>query len=579
MSTSAPETETCIAAPEPSVLYAPPVAGPAIAVRLDANEGPGGCVDLGEIAGRLGPEAARRYPSAAGLERTLALRLGIDPSRILVTAGGDEAIDRVCRAFLGPGRELILPTPTFEMIHRYARLAGAEVVATHWQQGPYPLGAVRSLITSQTAMIAVVSPNNPTGAVATSEDLERLSAAAPDAVLLVDLAYTEFAGEDLTAAAIALPNAVIIRTFSKAFGLAGLRVGYAIGSPERIRAMRAAGSPYPVSGLSVAAAMAALDRADEHLPPVVARIREERDRLASLLEDLGAQPRPSHANFILADFANAEWTWRALAALGVGVRRFAPGAGLDDALRITCPGNEVDFARLSAALRAALKPQAILFDMDGVLADVSGSYRRAITLTAESFGVRIAPADIAAAKAAGDANNDWILTRNLLLSRGVSAPLEEVTRRFEALYHGSNGRNGLAATERLIPDRSLLERLAGRVTLGVVTGRPRRDCDAFLERTGLSGLFKTVVCMEDAPLKPDSAPVRRALEQLGLEDAWLVGDTPDDIVAARGAGVVPIGILAPGDSAGTGEDMTTALNCAGAARILGNLSDLEQLLP
>jgi HAD superfamily hydrolase (TIGR01548 family) len=461
------------------------------------------------------------------------------------------------------------------MIGRYAALTGATVLTTPWPTGPYPFDDLLRLVTDRTAMIAVVSPNNPTGAVATARDLQQLADAAPNAVLLVDLAYAEFADEDLTTAALSLPNAIVIRTFSKAFGLAGLRIGYALTSEPLARRMRACGSPYPVSALSIAAATEALCRRETWIPPVVGAVRAQRHQLASLLTNLGAKPIPSQGNFILAEFTNAEWTWRALGGLGIAVRRFNAGRTLDRSLRITCPGDEPAFNRLEAALQTVLRPEALLFDMDGVLADVSGSYRRAIQLTAESFGVTLTTADIAAAKSEPNSNNDWIVAQRLLARRGIDLPLATVTARFEAFYHGDDSTTGLEATERLIPDRQLLERLAKGLPLGIVTGRPRNDCDRFMSRFNLHDLFGTVICMEDGPAKPDSTVVRLALSRMNLRFAWMVGDTPDDLTAARTASVLPIGICPPGDTG----DAAPALHRSGAARVLKALSELEDLLP
>jgi len=556
--------------------YAPPSAGGAIDLRLDANECDGECVDLSALASALGAEAARRYPSAERLERAIADWWSVDPSRVVVTAGGDDAIDRACRVCLAPGREVILPVPTFEMIPRYARGAGATIVEVDWPTGPFPVGAVLDAVNERTAMIALVSPNNPTGAVATSDQLDRLARRAPSALLLVDLAYAEFADEDLMPAALALPNAVVVRTFSKAHGLAGMRVGYAIASGTLASRLRATGSPYPTSALSLGAAERALATAQQRLPSVVARVRSARNALAALLEELGARTRPSQGNFVLADFRDAEWCWRALAALGIGVRRFSEGAGLDRSLRITCPSDPSSLDRLCRGLNAALRPEALLLDMDGVIADVSRSYRRAITLTAEAFGVRLPDGAVSAAKAAGNANNDWELTQRLLRGHGVNAGLPDVTARFESLYHGGPGAPGLHEAEECIPRRETLERLALRVPLAIVTGRPRRDCERFLERFGLGGLFSAVVCMEDAPAKPDPAPARLALERLGATAAWMVGDTPDDTVCARGAGVVPIGIVAPGEA---GPRAAEALQRAGSARVIESLEEIEGMLP
>jgi HAD superfamily hydrolase (TIGR01548 family) len=223
-----------------------------------------------------------------------------------------------------------------------------------------------------------------------------------------------------------------------------------------------------------------------------------------------------------------------------------------------------------------LSPQALLFDMDGVLADVSQSYRRAIVETAATWDVEISTSDISDAKAEGNATNDWELTRRLLEARGVAAGLDEVTRRFEGLYQGNEHEPGLRRFESLRIGREALDRLAGRIPLGVVTGRPRADAQRFLDEQNVADLFSTVVCMEDAASKPDPAPVQLALERLGVSTAWMVGDTPDDLDAARRAGVLPIGVPALGDDL---ESTTTVLEAAGAARVLGDPNEIEEIMP
>jgi HAD superfamily hydrolase (TIGR01548 family) len=214
--------------------------------------------------------------------------------------------------------------------------------------------------------------------------------------------------------------------------------------------------------------------------------------------------------------------------------------------------------------------------MDDTLVDTSESYREAIRATAAAFGVELGQEEIGAAKAAGNANNDWELTRRLLAERGVERSLAEVTARFEQLYQGTADAPGLRARERLLLPRKALAELAGRLKLGIVTGRPRADAVAFLNEQGISELFATVVTMDDAPLKPSPEPVRLALERLGVTRAWMVGDTPDDVRAARAAGVVPLGVVAPLDET---ETAGPALFAAGAARVLDDLAAIKELLP
>jgi histidinol-phosphate aminotransferase len=370
------------------------------------------------------------------------------------------------------------------------------------------------------------------------------------------------------------PNAVVVRTFSKAWGCAGLRVGYAIGDPRVIDWLRRAGLPFPVSTLSVEAVMAALSEGPDR--ERIETIRAQREVLTESLRGRGAEVAPSEASFVLARFDDADLVWRGLGAVGISVRRFPGRPDLDGWLRITLPGDEKNFDRLTRALQTVLSPEALLFDMDGVLADVSRSYRRAIIDTAAAWDVELTPEEIAHAKASGNATNDWELTRRLLVGRGVEVALEEVTDRFEAVYQGSVEAPGLRRFEALRIDREILARLAARQPLAVVTGRPRSDAQRFLDEQGIADLFSTMVCMEDGPSKPDPAPVRLALQCLGANTAWMVGDTPDDMRAARNAGVVPIGLLAVGDDP---TSMRQALAAAGAARIIDEPKDLEELLP
>lgn len=238
---------------------------------------------------------------------------------------------------------------------------------------------------------------------------------------------------------------------------------------------------------------------------------------------------------------------------------------------------------------------AVLFDMDGVFASVGMSYREAIVKTAERFGVTITQEEITAEKKIGNANNDWILTKRLV-DRKKGPPsdvsLQEVTAVFEEFYQGTDSTPGLCESETLIPSVGLIfevhRRCAGKVA--IVTGRPHKDCDKFLRLHGLKELFPVCVCMEDCAAKPDPAPVRLALEKLGVDAscAIMIGDTPDDIKAGVGAGVESWGVYTPEEDAkitlglsSPTMDMTKAIIDAGAKGILraglGGLLDIVKL--
>jgi HAD superfamily hydrolase (TIGR01548 family) len=510
-----------------------------------------------------------RYPNAAALEALIAERWGITPDRVLASAGSDDALERAFRTALVPGSDAVLTVPTFEMFPRYAALSGAPVRAAAWPDGDLSAEAVLASATPDTRLIAVVSPNNPTGTVATAEALLAIARGRPDALLVVDGAYAEFANEDPLHALLAEPNVLVTRTLSKAWGMPGFRVGFAAGPVEVITAMRRAGTPYPMATPALEAARQMLAEGSEATSRRVATIRRTRTALLETATSLGLAPTASEANFICTASPRAEWLRDGLAGLGIGVR-WLPGNDTPR-VRISCPLSETDTARLTHALRAVLTPEAVLLDMDGVIADVSRSYRAAIIATAGAFGVTLTADQVRARKAAGGANDDWALTHELVIAGGGDATLEAVTTAFERRYQGTDDAPGLRATESLLGGRALLARLAAHLPLAIVTGRPRVDAERFLAEQGIAEYFTAVVTREDGPIKPSPFPVEEALRRLGVTRAWMVGDTPDDLRAARGAQVVPLGIVAPGDDPVVARD---TLFASGAARVL---TDLEEL--
>lgn len=554
--------------------YEPPVKSSNIDLALDANEGRSSCAAFRDVLSKFDASELARYPSVGSLERAIADRFGVAPERVVVTNGGDDAIDRLCRVSLERGRTLLTHTPTFEMIERSASLAGGSVRTIGWMGGRFPAARFVDAINQDTSLVALVSPNNPTGGIIERESLRKIIAAAREsrALVMVDLAYVEFADQDPTLELLDEPNVVLIRTFSKALGLAGARVGYALSSSTITEWLRTVGGPYPVSSVSLALASAALDaEAEQQLN--IDQVRSEREAFSEFLGAFGCEVLESQANFVTASFKDAAFVSKALRSLGIAVRAFSTRQELDGFLRITLPGEQAAFDRLKSAVQTILAPEAMLFDLDGVLADVSDSYRSAILETASSFGVELSLEDISAAKLAGNANNDWELTQRLLEQRGVRCGLSEVIKQFQKFYLGNDGEPGLRASERLIPYRATLQGLSDRFQLAVVTGRPRAEAEWFLKRSGVRELFQSLVCMEDAPAKPSPEPVQLAMEQLCVERAWMLGDTPDDIVSARESGVLPIGVLAPSD----GKEAMKAMECAGAAIVLERVNQIEEI--
>jgi HAD superfamily phosphatase len=220
----------------------------------------------------------------------------------------------------------------------------------------------------------------------------------------------------------------------------------------------------------------------------------------------------------------------------------------------------------------------ILFDMDGVLIDVSGSYHRTARETAGFFlKRRVSEAEILDYKQRGGLNNDWDLVERLLCDRGIRIEREMLVRVFQAAYRGRSW-NGNIRFERWLAEQGLLEDLSAHARLGIVTGRPREEALYALDRFQSSDLFETVVVMEDLPPdrgKPFPGGILLALSRLGGGRAVYLGDTVDDMRAARGAGIRPVGVRAPGCPPAGGR---RRLIEAGAETVLGSVNQIREVL-
>ncbi len=330
-------------------------------VKLASNEGPFPPMPGAVAAIREAAEGARAYPDAGAwaLRDALAGRTGLDATQVLPGAGIDGLIRFLCLALLDPGDELVMAWPSFLSWRMGAEIQGATLrLAPLAADGAYDLDALLEQVTPRTKLAVVVSPNNPTGGAVTAAGLVRFLDALPAHVLpLVNEAYVEYLPEGGHDAArlVAEGRALgVLRTFSKAYGLAGLRVGYLLGPPDLVRTVGVVRNVFDVSGPAQAAAVASLAESDALLPERVALNTTERETVAAGMRGLGLEPLPSAANFLLVDLGTPERAQAVNAALlarGVIVRP-ARAFGAPSALRVTVglPGENERF--LAAAAEA-----------------------------------------------------------------------------------------------------------------------------------------------------------------------------------------------------------------------------------
>jgi histidinol-phosphate aminotransferase len=328
-------------------------------VRLSANESPLGPSPRVVEAIRRQAPYVHLYPDggATALREALGARLGVRPDQILVGNGADELLAIIATAALGPGDEVVVPQPSFEPYTTVVELAGATVRTSPLAGYDTDLDDVRERVTPRTKAIILCSPHNPASTIIRREPLLGLLGAlqADPPLVILDEAYHDFCDDPETPDGITLlaryPQLIVLRTFSKIAGLAGLRVGYAIASRETIDRLNRVRAPYNVNRLGQVAALAALEDR-EHWERCRALVITERAFLSRELERRGFSFPASQANFFLVKVPNADRVRQALRRAGILVRDGA-AVGYPDHLRISVSTHETNQRLLAALDRSA----------------------------------------------------------------------------------------------------------------------------------------------------------------------------------------------------------------------------------
>lgn len=276
--------------------------------------------------------ALTRYPAPYSRELTRALAgyLGVDANMVIAGCGSDDLLDSAIRAFGEPGDTLAQLDPTFGMIRVFAMVNGLAVKSLPARDGE---GAA-ALVGADARIIYLCSPNNPTGEILDAALIESIVSRA-QGLVIVDEAYAEFAGVSSVGLLARHENLLITRTLSKAFGLAGLRIGYAAGTPEIVREVEKSRGPYKVTSLAERAALAAVMHDRMWVDEKVTEARSNRSRFSERLRALGLDPIESRANFVLLPVADSRQTAERMASSGVAVRQLENLTGIGDALRIS----------------------------------------------------------------------------------------------------------------------------------------------------------------------------------------------------------------------------------------------------
>jgi histidinol-phosphate aminotransferase len=282
-----------------------------------------------------------RYPDGGAfyLKHKLADMLDIDPEQLLFGCGSNELIVFLCHVFLGEGNNLVMGAEAFAVYFLAAAMYEGEVIRVPMPEHTHDLTGMLAAITPETRIVAICNPNNPTGTMVSQETIDRFVEQLPDHVVAIfDEAYFEVMPEEMKPDVLkhiraGKENVIVLRTFSKAYGLAGLRIGYAIGHPEMIDLLNKVRQPFNVNGMAQAAAMAALDDVT-HIVATREMVFKGLEFFERELPKLGIATVPSGANFILVKTGNGREVFQELQRRKVIVRPM-DAYGLPDHIRIT----------------------------------------------------------------------------------------------------------------------------------------------------------------------------------------------------------------------------------------------------
>lgn len=557
--------------------YGAPDEGRYRKTRLDFNENTEGLVSL--IPAEIPRERVLAYPEYGSAIQALADFYEVSVEQILLTNGSDEALAVIAQTFIEPGEETaIISKPTFAMIPHYLTLAGANLIEIPVLETlEFDLEGLEAALNQGAKLLMLASPDNPTGALISYPQLKTWCARFPETLFVLDEAYVEYI-ENVEDSVISLlstcPNLLITRTFSKAWGMAGLRLGVVLGHPQLIAWLAKVRSPYSVNALAVHWMEQALSQSNDVFKQVRAAMERKR-LLIQEIQDRGFLTHSGSAHFFLLKAGFDAFDLCQFAEEhGVLIRNRSKSrwpepnqtlASLWGTIRVNT-GTEAENQQLLSVLKTFNEQTGVLFDLDDTLVDTSKSFDQTVeTLIQQYSDQPLKPGELTALRQQGGFNDDWDATVYLLSQRGVRIPREEIAQVGTEIYLSLAPQN-----ETLLCQVDWFSELAKRYRLFIVTGRYRQEYDAiWAER--LNPYFTRVICRDDySDAQPKPAPdlLNIVKSHFGLQRGYYIGNSVDDMKAAVSAGLMAIGV--------THTQSPEALNKAGSRYLVSNVDELKK---
>lgn len=544
-------------------------------MKLDSNENYlGASPKVFERLKNLDSKDICHYPYYGELYEKIAALNGVNIENIALTNGADESLEALLNTYLTDEDSIITVKPSFSMPKIYAGIIGAEYIEIPYEvKWIFPEESFLKNIDEKVKIILITTPNNPTGEVVSWALIEKILKMHPDKLLVLDETYSTYSECSAVSLTKKYDNLAIVRSLSKDYALAGLRIGYTVSNAVNIENIKKVLSPYTVNSLATICAVEAISDST-HMNFVKTAIAKSRDYLTKELTDSGVTVYDSHANFLLADFGDeSEKAYSLLKDNAIIVKKFE--GDLKNCLRITVPSIESS-QKIIKLLNSKYHQNAIVFDMDGVLVDVSNSYRTAIQKTFEKFtNLTLNLNDIQSAKNMGGLNNDWDLTQYLIKEAGFSVEYNDVVTEFQKIYW--NEGKGAINNEVLLIDEETLKALSTTHTLAIFTGRPKNEAEYTLKKFNLSKYFAKIITMDDLPSnkqKPHTLGLELIQSELCASEITYLGDTVDDVKCAKNFGARGIGVLPPSDKSDGLKDL---LFLYGAKYVINDVNEITAI--
>ncbi len=508
-------------------------------IRLDFNE-----VNLPPTPKlknlKFDPTLSCVYPQEDSLIESLAEYFKIDPKYFLVCNGSNEAITLILEAFITEGDRVLIPFPTFSVYYLLLQIKGAIAEKICYDKDlNFPVDEFLEKAKINPRLIILVNPNNPTGDMLDRQTIEKILTNAPNSLLVLDEAYVHFAKEELWNLVLTHENVIVLRTFSKAYALAGHRIGFAMSNPATMEQVKKVSLPFRINYFSLMAAQIALND-ENHFRQILATVKDEKTKMQDFFDSLNIKYLPSETNFLLVK--TGVWSKEIFSNLyskEIMVRHQGSNPMLKNYLRISM-GTPEENTKFRSEFKKIWENKLLVFDMDGTLIDVDLSYIKSIKDTVAHYSNdEISADEIDEIRNMGGYNCDWDLTEYALQQRNITIDKQELIDKFES-YYSENKKS-----EKWLLPIADLQKINEEIPLAIFSGRPNKDIEYALDFFGVKELFSWEIGQEDTgeKSKPSGYGLSLLKEKSKAELIVYVGDTVDDILASLDANCTNISLI------------------------------------